>query len=165
METLTNVLIGLEVVAALFLVAQNVREVRFFAKLRPLMPANEDLPLFDALNRRAQYVAFVGLYLLVVTALAALGIRLAEIFPPLRAINGALLVGLIAGPFVFGRAMRAKVKQAAEADPYAKPFGEVITPPWESPSTSASDLADTPTPRPSPPLGGESGRRWWRRGR
>ena len=113
---ITNVAIGIEVAVAVVLTVLNFREVRFLDKrVRPLLDDGEDLPLFDALNSRAKYVTAVAAYLIIVTALGAAGIRLTELFPPLRAVNGALLLGLIAGPRWIGSALRQRAERRARS--------------------------------------------------
>lgn len=111
-DTLVNLAIAAEVVIALVLVWLDYREARFLNGLRPLK-GDEWLPLFDALDGRATYVTLVGAYLLLLTAFGAAGYQIADVFPPIRAINGALLLGLLAGPLVVGRAMR-KVRASSE---------------------------------------------------
>ncbi|HYI67151.1 MAG TPA: hypothetical protein VEW95_09525 [Candidatus Limnocylindrales bacterium] len=121
-EVGTNVAIGLEVLAAMVLVWFNFRESRFLEdKVRPLLHVDEDLPLFDALAARAKYVTAVGIYLIVLTGLGQAGYSVAEVFPPIRAINGLLFLGLIAGPWIIGRALRnqADVKAENESEPEA----------------------------------------------
>lgn len=109
-NAITNVIVLVEIVAAVVLAFINLREVRFLeGHVKPLLRDGEDLPLFHALNNRAKYVSFVGVYLLCLTGFGALFGPVSEFFPPIRAINGALLLGLIAGPRVVGQALRAKV--------------------------------------------------------
>lgn len=115
-EELTAAAVLVELIVAAWLVWRNHREVRFMRSLRPLMPADADLPLFDALARRASQITNIGAYLLVLTmastVLAELGLpAIAEIFPPIRAINGALILVLLAGPTYVGREMRRMVDQ------------------------------------------------------
>lgn len=110
-ELATNVVVAIEVLAAIYLAWANVKEVRFLEdELRPRLGDEEDLPLFDALSGRAKYVAAVGFYLILLTAAGVLIGPLSDHFPPLRAINGALFLGLIAGPKVIGNALRARAK-------------------------------------------------------
>lgn len=110
LETATNVAVALEVVAALVLAFLNRREVRYLDELEPAALADAavagPLPLYHSLSFRAKYVTAVVLYLLVLTALGALGIVLSELFPPIRAINGLLLLGVLAEPLQTGRAIR-----------------------------------------------------------
>lgn len=109
-EDAVNVAIGLEAIVAVWLVWRAYREWRFLDGLRPHMDPEGDLPLYDALNSRAIQVTTIGAYLLLITAFGAVGIRLADIFPPIRAINGGLILVLIAGPAYIGREMRRRVK-------------------------------------------------------
>lgn len=115
-ETVTNVLFGLEMVAAVVLTYLNFREVRFLEqKVRPLLDEGEDLPLFDALTARGRYVTFVAIYFIALTAFGAFVGPISELFPPIRAINGAVLLGLLAGPRVYGAALREKAQVALDS--------------------------------------------------
>lgn len=105
--TLTNIAIGIEILVAVWLTFENRRETRYLEReVKPLIRADEDLPLFDALLTRARNVTRVGWYLILLTALGAAGVMVASYFPPLRAINAALLLYLIAGPRIIGMALR-----------------------------------------------------------
>lgn len=72
--------------------------------------------------------------------------------------SGAAVLGMVTFT-IYELFVIERVRRNGNGDPYAHPFGEVIHRPWESPSTSASDPADTPTPHPGQPPGGESGPR------
>lgn len=110
-EAVTNVVVGIEIIAAVVLTFLNVREVRFLEqRVRPLLREGEELPIFDALAGRGRYVTFVAIVLIVETAIGALVGPLSEYFPPVRAINGGLLLGLLAGPRVYGAALRARAR-------------------------------------------------------
>lgn len=118
LDALTNVALAVEALVAVVLVYRNAREVTFMRRIRPLMPA--DVPLFEALTTRAWQITLIGLYLLILTGLGAAGIRLAEVFPPIRAINGAVLLVLLSGPAYVGREMRRLAGErigAAAGDP------------------------------------------------
>lgn len=109
-ELATNIAIFVEVLVAIALVFLNYREVRFLRReVEPLVEAGEPAPLYEALSFRASYITFVCIWLLSLTGLAAAGLNLAELFPPLRAINGALVLGLLAGPIQTGYALRKRV--------------------------------------------------------
>lgn len=111
-DVLVNVAVAIEAVAAVALVVLAFREFRFLGTLRPFLPKNEYLPLFGALINRAAVITGIGAYLLVLTVvgavLAALELpSLAEVFPPIRAINGGLFLILLSGPIYYGRALRS----------------------------------------------------------
>lgn len=110
METVTNVVIGVEAVLAVVLAIASWRESRFLQKVGPLLHPGEDLPLYRAISFNARYTTLVVAYLLVLTAAGAAGFMVAAAFPPLRAINGALILGLLAGPLREGRAMRQRAR-------------------------------------------------------
>lgn len=112
----TNVIVAAEVAAAGVLAIINYREMRFLERLAPLRTADEDLPLYGALMFRARYITWVVVYFLAITALGALGVQLGELFPPIRAINGALLLGLMAGPRIVGDALRRRARHTTGAD-------------------------------------------------
>lgn len=117
LETVTNVIVALEVAAGLVIAWLNQREVRFLEdRVKPLLADDEDLPLFDALTGRAKYVTFVAIYLLALTALGAFIGPLSDHFPPMRAINGALFLGLLAGPRVIGGALRRRAATRGAAE-------------------------------------------------
>lgn len=114
-ETLTNIAVGVIAVAAVGVVILSFREFRFLGTLRPFLPSGF-WPLYEALLGRSIYVTGVGVWLLVLTAIGAVLNALelptlAQTFPPLRAINALLLLGLLAGPLWLGRAMRRKPPQ------------------------------------------------------
>lgn len=115
LEVATGVILAGEVLVALWLSWANWREVQFLRRVRPLLPSDEDLPLFDALDGRAKYITVVSLYLIVLTALGAAGITLADYFPPIRALTAGLLIGLLAGPKIIGTALRRRVRAAQAA--------------------------------------------------
>lgn len=107
----TAIVLVIEIAAAAVIAVLNVTEVRFLERrVRPRLDANEELPLFDALSARARSITAIGIYLLVLTGIGAAGISLTTIFPPLRAINGALLLYLIAGPRIYGTALRQRAR-------------------------------------------------------
>ena len=109
----TNVVLGLEVIAAFVISWLNIRETRYLRdELRPLLLEREDLPLLDALTDRARNVTAIGWYLIIITALGAAGFVIADYFPPIRAINAALLLYLIAGPRIVGMALRRRGEEA-----------------------------------------------------
>lgn len=101
-----TVAVAAEVAAAVLITGFNVREILFLRRLRPLLPPDDDLPLYDALVMRAEFLAGIGLYLLVLTLLSALGFAIAAAFPLIRALNGLVFLGILAGPLYLGRAMR-----------------------------------------------------------
>lgn len=110
-EGATNIAVAIIAVVAVWTTYRTVREYLFLRGLRPFLPLGEYLPLYESLVSRSAYVAVIGVYLLSLTVvgavLSALGMpSLAEMFPPIRAINAALLLGLLAGPLLIGRAMR-----------------------------------------------------------
>lgn len=108
----TNVVLGIEIIAALVLAFLNWREVDFLdERVKPRLRADEDLPLFHALSGRAKYTTFVGVYFIVLTGIGAIVGPLSEHFPPLRAISGALLLGLLAGPRTIGAALRKRERE------------------------------------------------------
>ncbi len=98
--------IGIEFALAIVISALNVRELHFLATLRPLLPDGEDLPLYDALTARAAFLMVTGFYLIVLSVLTTLGLNLTLAFPPLRILNGALFLAILAGPVFLGHAMR-----------------------------------------------------------
>jgi hypothetical protein len=111
LEIVTNLAVLTVVVIAAWVIRQARREQRFLESLKPLLPQNEYLPLFDALLSRAREVYLLGVYLVLLTAVGALLAAydkpsLAQAFPPIRAINAALFLVLLSGPLVLGRAMR-----------------------------------------------------------
>lgn len=109
--TVTNVILAIEIAAAAVVAILNVNETRFLEqRVRPLLNAHEELPLFNALSVRARSITAIGIYLLLLTAIGATGISLTTLFPPLRAINGALLLYLIAGPRIYGMALRQRAR-------------------------------------------------------
>jgi hypothetical protein len=110
-EILVNVVVGIEALAAVVLVVLSVREYRFLISLKPAL-AGEFLPLYDALVGRALQISVIGGYLIVLTVIGAFLAaqdmpQLNAIFPPLRAINGAILLVLLSGALQVGRALRA----------------------------------------------------------
>lgn len=113
----TNVGVAIIVIAAGWVTFLNRRETRYLEHdVKPLIRDDEDLPLFDVLLSRARNVTRIGWWLIVLTALGAAGIMVANYFPPLRVLNAALLLYLIAGPRIIGMALRRKsaaVKAAA----------------------------------------------------
>lgn len=106
MESLVNIGVALEVLAALVVIWLDVREFRFLRSLRPFLPEGESMTLYEALMSRAAFVTLVGGYLIVLSAATVVLGSLAVAFPPLRVINGALFLGLLAGPIYIGRALR-----------------------------------------------------------
>ena len=112
----STLLVVVEFVVALYIVAADVKEVRFLLALKPLIPTDEDLPLYSALTDRAIFLMAVGVYLLALTVVAAFGPQLAVIFPPIRVINGAIFLAILAGPRYLGHAMRRspRIKKAIE---------------------------------------------------
>lgn len=109
LETATNLAVGLIALVAIWIIYQDRREQKFLVNLRPFFV--EHLPLYDALVTRAGYIFWIGVYFM---ALAAAGAVLStagqpplvELFPPLRVINALAILGLLAGPIYYGRAMR-----------------------------------------------------------
>ena len=111
----TNVVIGLEILAAFVISYWNIRETRYLKEeLRPLLEDREDLPLLDALTSRASKVTMIGWYFIIITALGAAGFVIAEFFPPIRAVNAGLLLYLIAGPRIVGMALRREARRVEE---------------------------------------------------
>lgn len=106
MQHVTEILLALEIGLAVVVVLLDVKEIRFLSGLRPFLPIGEELPLFEALSKGAIFLTFIGFWLLGLTVLGALGISLTDDFPILRAINGALLLMVISGPYYVGRALR-----------------------------------------------------------
>lgn len=110
LEIATNVAIAVEIAIAVVLVYRNRREVRYLEELEPEVEADiavaGPLPLYHALSWRARYVTAVSVYLLVLTGLGAIGVVVADLFPPIRAINGALLLGILYEPEQVGAAIR-----------------------------------------------------------
>jgi hypothetical protein len=103
----TNGVIAVLLVVAVWVTWLNRRETRYLERdVKPLIRDDEDLPLFDVLLSRARNVTRIGWWLILLTALGAAGITVADYFPPLRAINAALLLYLIAGPRIIGMALR-----------------------------------------------------------
>jgi hypothetical protein len=103
-----EIAVGIEFLAALVITVQNLREVAFLRSLRPLLPPGEDLPLYDALVIRAEFLMAAGLYLIVLTVIGATGVAIANAFPLIRVINGLIFLGILAGPIYLGRVMRRR---------------------------------------------------------
>lgn len=109
-QIVTAVAVGLEVLAAVVLAILNIGEVRFLEeRVRPHLRKGEELPLFDALTQRAKGITLIAFWLLGLTALGLVW-QPTDHFPFLRAINGLLLLYLIAGPRIYGIALRSRVK-------------------------------------------------------
>jgi len=100
-------LIGVEVVLAIILGIFNIREILYLRKLGK-EAEGENLWLLDAITVRQVYLTFIGIYLLCLTAIGVTGFSVAEHFPFIRVINGALLLGVIAGPTYLGHEMRKR---------------------------------------------------------
>jgi heme/copper-type cytochrome/quinol oxidase subunit 2 len=118
LETPTNIIVAIEVLAAVVVTWLVYREVRFLAHLREKLGPNADPSLHGALQFSARYTVVVCIWLLALTAIGAAGVNLAAQFPPLRAINGALLLGLLAQPWIVGRALRAEVEAPENVGDY-----------------------------------------------
>jgi hypothetical protein len=108
-EMITNVILGILVVITLGIVWQLDREGRFLDRLRAQVHG-EDLPILDALLVDAHYTTFITVYLIALTVIGAAGFTIAVAFPPIRAINALLLLGLLTGTLRIGRALRRRVE-------------------------------------------------------
>jgi len=111
-EPLVNIAVAVEAIAGVVLVAQSFREYRFLIGLKPYLPSDESLPLYQALVGRAVQITAIGIYLIILTAigavLAAVDLPpLAQSFPLLRAINGFLFLVLLSGALQVGKALRS----------------------------------------------------------
>lgn len=118
LETLANVLVAIEIVAAVGVAALVYREVRFLAQLRKKLGPDADPSLHGALQLSARYTVAVCVWLLLLTAIGAAGVNLGELFPPIRAVNGALILGLLGQPWLVGRALRAEVEAPENVGDY-----------------------------------------------
>lgn len=115
LETGTTIVVAIELLVAVWLAWRLWHESRFLERVEPLIPKDENLPLFDALLFSSRYTTAAVTYLLLLTALGVAGITVAEYFPPIRAISGAVLIGLLYRPLSTGRALRRRVEgRAAE---------------------------------------------------
>jgi hypothetical protein len=115
-EGLTVALLVIEAGVAVVLAFLNFREVRFLDTTRPLIPNIREIPLYDALAFRARYITFAAVWLITQTLLGAIGVMVADFFPPIRAVNGAILLGLLAGPRMVGDALRRKAPRAGAGE-------------------------------------------------
>ena len=115
LESATNVVVAVEIVVGLYIALTSRGEARFLEQqVKPLLRGETELPLFDSLLWVAKYVKAVAAWLIVLTVLGALlswldKPSLADLFPPIRAINLALLIGLLAVPKIIGRGLRRRV--------------------------------------------------------
>lgn len=105
-----TVLVGAETVLAAVLVAFDVRETLGYQRRWARAAADDPRYWFiHPVRRTGAVITAIGVYLIVLSALAVLGIMLVRDFPWIRPLNGLLLLVLLAIPWLIGRALRAHV--------------------------------------------------------
>lgn len=113
-----SVLVGVEAAAAVVFVSLDVRETLGYQR-RWAKAAGDDPRYWfiHPVRRVGLFITLLGIYLILLTAVAVVGVVISKDFPWIRPLNGAFFLGLLAIPWLIGRALRRHVALQEEPEP------------------------------------------------